>query len=513
MKKLPFLYLLTVLAIVALFGCDDDSDSTAEEDQADDDDNDNDNDDSTDDDNDSADDDDNDDSVADDDDDNDNDDSTDDDTSIEPEREWFFDAQGRVALYHGVQIIQQRDPYISWHTEADYDRLVEWGFNSIRLGIVWAAVEPEPGVYNETFLEQLDERIAWCRERGIAVILDMHQDLYGEKFNGDGAPAWATEDNGLTYVPWEPWYLNYLQPALVAAFNNFWRNRNGVQDAYVAMWSHLAKRYADEPAVLGYDLMNEPFFGTYLPLFVFDRFALEPFYRNLATAMRTDDEDAWFFVEPAGAVGAGLPCHLGLPDVPNVSYGPHLYPFVSVILSVYLGLPLEIEFVLDAIDRTARRMAAPVWVGEWALFNGQTVNHEQYMRDATRLLDEHLASWSYWVYNKDDNVGLLDPDGNERAWVLDAVSRPYPQKTAGYPESFAFDPDAGIFTLVWTENPVATGPTEIYIPRRHFPGGFILTCSDPDGEWSYTWNEARQVASIEANRQIARHSVMIETMK
>ena len=123
MKNLLLPIFFAALAFMALSGCDDgDTASSAGQDQADDDDDNL----AADDDNGGADDDDNDNDDSDDDD-NDNDDSTDDDSTDEPVREWFYDEQGRVAIYHGVQIIQQRDPYISWHTEADYDRLVEWG--------------------------------------------------------------------------------------------------------------------------------------------------------------------------------------------------------------------------------------------------------------------------------------------------------------------------------------------------------------------------------------------------
>ena len=189
--------------------------------------------------------------------------------------------------------------------------------------------------------------------------------------------------------------------------------------------------------------------------------------------------------------GTGLPCFLTQFDLPHVAYAPHLYPFLPNILNVYLGNPGEIEHILDGIDWTAGNMKAPVWVGEWALFNAGTINADLYMQDMTRLLDEHLASWSYWIYNKDGNVGLLDADGNERAWVLDKVSRPYPQRTAGFPVNYSFDLDTKHFEMTWNENPPATG-------------------SDAPGAWSYEWDDARQMLSVTADRTIASHTLTIE---
>ncbi len=36
----------------------------------------------------------------------------------------------------------------------------------------------------------------------------------------------------------------------------------GIQDHYAAAWQHVAKRFAGNPTVIGYDIMNEPFPGT-----------------------------------------------------------------------------------------------------------------------------------------------------------------------------------------------------------------------------------------------------------
>ena len=61
------------------------------------------------------------------------------------------------------------------------------------------------------------------------------------------------------------------------AFDNFWANspasdKIGIQDHYTAMWKHVARRFAGNKAVIGYDIMNEPFNGTsgsnFMPLVV-----------------------------------------------------------------------------------------------------------------------------------------------------------------------------------------------------------------------------------------------------
>jgi len=37
--------------------------------------------------------------------------------------------------------------------DADIKNLTDWGFNFVRLGVMWEAVETAPGVYNHSYLD------------------------------------------------------------------------------------------------------------------------------------------------------------------------------------------------------------------------------------------------------------------------------------------------------------------------------------------------------------------------
>jgi endoglycosylceramidase len=81
--------------------------------------------------------------------------------------------------------------YIGEYVEDDFLRLKQWGFNLIRFGVIWDGVEPEPGLYDDSYLDKLRDQIRMARNNGLYVLLDMHQDLYSAAY-GDGAPSWAT---------------------------------------------------------------------------------------------------------------------------------------------------------------------------------------------------------------------------------------------------------------------------------------------------------------------------------
>ncbi len=182
----------------------------------------------------------------------------------------FLDPQGRHLLLHGVNIVDKSANWeqYKWLDEAGYAAMKSWGFNCIRLGFTWAAVEPEPGKYNPACLAELDRRVAWAAKHGMYVVLDMHQDLFSMKFS-DGAPEWATLTDGKPHVAaGEVWSDAYFtSPAVQTAFDNFYANKPGpggigLQDRYAAAWKFLAEHFANNRTVIGYDLMNEPFAGS-----------------------------------------------------------------------------------------------------------------------------------------------------------------------------------------------------------------------------------------------------------
>jgi endoglycosylceramidase len=215
------------------------------------------------------------------------------------------------------------------------------GMNVIRLVLDWSELEPTPGAYSSEYLARVAQVVGWARAQGISVILDMHEDQYsrfilpttgtlpsGCSASGgyDGAPLWAVFTDG------EPSCAQFgqsdLNPAVAAAFDNFWHNRRvpgdtghspgpGLQDQYIGALAALARRFSDDPAVIGYELMNEPLPGAHatLPLtnvVTFSDDELYPFYRRA--------------IEALTGVRDGLPtCPAGDPSG-FVSDGPPPYP-------------------------------------------------------------------------------------------------------------------------------------------------------------------------------------------
>ncbi|HZJ79670.1 MAG TPA: cellulase family glycosylhydrolase [Dysgonamonadaceae bacterium] len=184
----------------------------------------------------------------------------------------FVDNYGRHVILNGINVISKSKDqgYLIQKDSTLYSNLRDWGFNSVRFGIIWDGVEPQPGVYNEKYLQGIDQHIQWAANNDIFVVLDMHQDLYSVLYS-NGAPKWATLHEDKPHRVGDIWSDAYMQSqAVQTSFDNFWANKLapdgvGLQDHYAQMWQHIAKRYANNPAVIGYDLMNEPFAGSSAP--------------------------------------------------------------------------------------------------------------------------------------------------------------------------------------------------------------------------------------------------------
>jgi hypothetical protein len=187
---------------------------------------------------------------------------------------WLTDADGRVLLVTGVNMVNKLAPYApdaDGFGADDAAFLAANGFDAVRLGVIWKAVEPEPEVFDDSYLARIAATVNLLGSYGIVSLLDFHQDMYNEEFQGEGAPDWAVDTSGLLAFPELGFPANYfLQPALQAAYDNFWANTHvdgeGLQDWYAGAWQHVAAYFAGNPNLLGYDDAHAGFsFHDYCP--------------------------------------------------------------------------------------------------------------------------------------------------------------------------------------------------------------------------------------------------------
>lgn len=433
-------------------------------------------------------------------------------------RRFVTDAEGRALVLHGANVssyAKSSPDHLPRHTEAEIKRMGDggWGMNHARFLLQWQQLEPEPGVYDEAYLDAVAERVRWFAEAGVYVVLDMHQDIYGSAVGGNGAPAWATRTDGIPELPiGGSWMLQYLQPRVNRAFDHFWFDAD-LRQHYVDAWKHVVSRFADTPNVLGYDLMNEPWAGTRHEGFEKDQLAT--MYRDVVAGIRGVDTEKWIWLEPRSiGVNQGLPSDLPKIDdtrdgEDRIVYYPHLYTPEIDLIGRYDGNTTFFDLWATSRTREIQRFDQPMLIGEFGL-SWQMPGAREWLREALEVADQTGSGWAYWSYEIDDGEGswgLATTTGEETPHV-DELVRTYARAIAGQPTSMSFDPDTNHFEVTFEEAGVEA-PTEIFVPDRRYPGGFDVTSSDADGTWSQSWDPDKQVLSVTSDPGEAEHTITV----
>ncbi len=430
------------------------------------------------------------------------------------EGRFLVDSQGRVLVLHGVNMVYKRPPYapdaIGFGAD-DARFLVRQGFTTVRLGLIWRAVEPQPGQYDDAYLARIRETTTVLADAGIHVLLDFHQDLFNERFQGEGAPDWAVQDDGLPAEPQLGFPYNYLgQLALNRAFDHFWANAPGpggvgLQDRYAAAWAYVATYFRGTPGVMGFDLFNEPWPGTVWPTCVnplgcaaFDA-KLEAFSQRSIDAIRAVDPETPIFYEPHVLFNNGVRTTMS-PAGEDLGFSFHDYCLTADV--GLEGTPVQDltcnvfdDLVWQNTERQLGRTGDTPLLTEFGATTDTTVLRAMVDRAAA-----HRFGWQYWAYCGCDDPTTTGP-GNEQALVLDpavsptganidheklaALVTPHPLVVAGTPAGWAFDRTTRHFTTSWSTARAGTLPgrfgsgaeTRIAVPPLVYVGGYRTTVS------------------------------------
>ena len=442
----------------------------------------------------------------------------------------FIDPQGRQILFNGINFISKnpKEKYMPPQGEETFQRFKSWGFNCIRLGIIWDGLEPESGKYNEAYMAEIDKRIEWAAENGIYVFLDMHQDLYGAKFS-DGAPNWATLDEGKPHYQGAVWSDSYLiSPAVQTAFDNFWKNTPasdgiGIQDHYANLWKHIAKRYASNTTIIGYDIMNEPFMGSlaqnimpmmleaYAEILVqetgqappsaeellqmwseeqsriealkriasrekyskvvdavyevnasFEKNELQSMYQKVANAIREVDKNHILFYNHSYFVNTGVSTAL----VPTKLADGTVDPLVAYAAHGY-------DLVVDTKEVENPSYERVEFIFDRISQSGKRMNvpvlvgewgalhgnSEKMVETAQHLVDVFEG------HKFSNTYWSYYEKIEESPYFQKALIRPYPELVSGELDYYDFDFSTGIFECAWKENGSNLSPSVVFVPN------------------------------------------------
>ena len=238
---------------------------------------------------------------------------------------------------------EYRQNYI---TNEDLDAIAQAGFNAVRV----------PLHYGNFDRNQLDWLVEECGRRGLWVLPDLH-----------AAPAGQTGtniDDGHNY----PWL--FVEPEAQRQAAQFWQD--------------FAYHYADEPTILGYELLNEPIPNGHDDL----KSKLLPVYQLMGDYIRYVDSRHLMFLD--GAEWAGDFSPLKCDWDPQLVYAVHHY----------WGDP-EKQFPPQEVP--------------WVLTESGE-NTDAWVAQFRRNLDRQGIGWFFWPYKKMKTQSCLALIPSPQGW-------------------------------------------------------------------------------------------------
>ncbi len=263
----------------------------------------------------------------------------------------------------------------SWITTADLDNIKNAGFNLVRVPVWYGQFYLLNNVSNSGWRSDAFTRLDWlvnaASARGLYVIIDMHG-VVGGQGNSDSTG-----------------YANQ---------NQYWSNGND-QGNTSWMWWQIATHYNGNPAVAGYDLINEP---TGAP----SNAAVINAYNSLYGSIRSADPSHIIFME--GAWGNWNWSMLPNPSQynwTNVVYEMHEYQYNASQAQVQQGSTNQVNDFNNHANYNV-----PGYIGEFNDF-GYGAGAWQF---STNAYNQAGLSWSMWSYKaihglNPDSWGFYDP--------------------------------------------------------------------------------------------------------
>ncbi|WP_345952560.1 cellulase family glycosylhydrolase [Mucilaginibacter sp. PAMB04168] len=266
------------------------------------------------------------------------------------------------------------DKWLTNHTrKIDVDSMASWGFNSIRLpmhyGLYTLPVEQEPVTGQNTWIEKgfalTDSLLKWCKANHMYLILDLH-----------AAPGGQGNDLAISD-------RDAAKPSLWDSPAN--------QQKMIALWKKLAQRYANEPYIGGYDIINEPNWG-------FEKaddkrgtaetknVQLRQLMVNITNAIREVDKKHIIIIE---GNGFGNNYNGIFPLWDN-----------NMVLSFHKYGNFNNDGSIQNFLKMSKEHNVPLWLGE----SGE--NSNTWFTEAIKLVEGHNIGWSWWQEKK---IGINNP--------------------------------------------------------------------------------------------------------
>ncbi len=299
-----------------------------------------------------------------------------------------MDSSGLVDNYTVVQTLNSRFGVVAqesliktyqdaWITTNDLDNIKALGMNCVRLPFWWGNVQRLDGTWRIDAFDKMDWLVTNAWQRGIYTVIDFH-----------GVPGGQSPSDSTAQ----------------ANQNQYWTSA-AFQTQTSLIWSNVATHFKGNPAVAGYDLINEPFGAP-------TQAALWSAYTNLYQTVRGVDPDHIIVIEGCWS-GSGLNWEW------NVLPPPAQYNWTNVVYSMHAyagdtspsGEKAETDKQVNDFNNH-QAWNIPCFIGEFNSHGTQSAWQYSILQ-----YNQNNMSWDNWAYKAiagsvGNSWGIYDPTGN-----------------------------------------------------------------------------------------------------
>lgn len=309
-------------------------------------------------------------------------------------------------------------------TQTDFDRLAAMGANYVNISYSGIYTEKPPYQVDLDVQKGLDDLLAMIEKANMFAVICFR--------SGPGRSEFA-----LYYGDWLPnSYRN----------DSVW-NYAAAQDAWVDMWRYTTERYANNPIVVGFDLMVEPNsnevgFDSFNPIDIWDPLTFfnkyggslldfGPLSARIANEIRKGNTQIPILIAGNGYSAANWLSYVQLVNEPHIvytchQYAPHVYTGADWSQSnfndyTYPGLfdldydnqkeqfnKTWLENELKPIDTFKQQHRVPVAINEYGV-KRWVLNGHTFMDDQMEMFENLQVNYALWEWAPDwPNINSID---------------------------------------------------------------------------------------------------------